>query len=484
MKSDLPFQLRTGLFVFQRMKMKAILFSMILIMMALFCHAQPSGPELLWSRSYQNAVRNTAINLLPSEDGGYLVSGNNWNQTSLDLFLMRLDSRGNQRSLHRYGSSEGYIYGGFICRTSDGIIMAGYNNGITMVRLTDNDSLLWLRQIDIGMWQPRLESMFATSDGNYILVSERATNSVIVKVSADGDTLWSRHFSDFWNRLLSGCCTSNGGYALTGSIESNPTYVPIIKTDSVGLIESIHTYRIPWGSGCEIISLYDGGFAVIGEKTDSTGNRNEFVLRTNSSGDSLWSHIWDRARNDFGYKILQTPDNGLALLGIVEDPHARGWDYTLTRLDSIGNELWQSLFFFGTDWIYPPSFMLTDSNHYVIWGNSDLETTILIETASDPVLSVKERENAPYMPANLELTAFPNPFNSLTFLNFFVSKPSKIRMSLYDLLGREIMVLVNREFSVGSQRLILDGRTLVSGTYYCYLKTRNEHSAIKLVLLR
>lgn len=65
---------------------------------------------------------------------------------------------------------------------------------------------------------------------------------------------------------------------------------------------------------------------------------------------------------------------------------------------------------------------------------------------------------------------YPNPFNPTTTLSFDLLEEASVTLSVYDVIGREVAVLVNGEDrSAGSHTLIFDASSLASGVYYCRL---------------
>lgn len=62
---------------------------------------------------------------------------------------------------------------------------------------------------------------------------------------------------------------------------------------------------------------------------------------------------------------------------------------------------------------------------------------------------------------------YPNPFNPLTKINFDLPADSKVSLIVYDVMGREIMRLVNNEIrQAGYHTVVLNGSTLSSGIYF------------------
>jgi len=77
---------------------------------------------------------------------------------------------------------------------------------------------------------------------------------------------------------------------------------------------------------------------------------------------------------------------------------------------------------------------------------------------------------------------YPNPFNPTTRIKYQLPKESNVVIKLYDMLAREIVVLVNEEQEAGYYELTIDGSQLSSGTYI-YKITAGEFSDSKKLLL-
>ena len=60
---------------------------------------------------------------------------------------------------------------------------------------------------------------------------------------------------------------------------------------------------------------------------------------------------------------------------------------------------------------------------------------------------------------------YPNPFNPSTTITFQLSKSNFVSLKVFDVLGREVAVLVNEEKSVGEYSVRFDGSHLASGMY-------------------
>jgi hypothetical protein len=61
---------------------------------------------------------------------------------------------------------------------------------------------------------------------------------------------------------------------------------------------------------------------------------------------------------------------------------------------------------------------------------------------------------------------YPNPFNPATKINFDLPNDSKVKLIVYDLLGREIRTIVNSHLSQGRYEYDFVGSNFASGVYF------------------
>jgi hypothetical protein len=79
---------------------------------------------------------------------------------------------------------------------------------------------------------------------------------------------------------------------------------------------------------------------------------------------------------------------------------------------------------------------------------------------------------------------YPNPFNPSTIINYQLPAQSHVTLKVYDVLGREVVTLVNEQKAPGSYDVTWDASTISSGVFF-YRLVAGEHSQTrKLVLLR
>jgi subtilisin-like proprotein convertase family protein len=79
---------------------------------------------------------------------------------------------------------------------------------------------------------------------------------------------------------------------------------------------------------------------------------------------------------------------------------------------------------------------------------------------------------------------YPNPFNPTTKINFSIPKAGLVSLKVYDMLGREVSSLVNRQLNAGTFTAEFDGAGLSSGTYFYRLQVNDFVEIKKMVLLK
>lgn len=94
-------------------------------------------------------------------------------------------------------------------------------------------------------------------------------------------------------------------------------------------------------------------------------------------------------------------------------------------------------------------------------------------------------ENNTAIPGNFNLFQnYPNPFNPLSTIRFEIPRTSFVKISVINILGKEIKILVNEEKNPGQYEIIFDANELASGIYYYTIRTGEFTLSRKMILLR
>ena len=121
-----------------------------------------------------------------------------------------------------------------------------------------------------------------------------------------------------------------------------------------------------------------------------------------------------------------------------------------------------------------------DSNSH--WKNADEFGTIkLIDSTTTPIANDMRKDE----PTDYKLhNNFPNPFNPTTTIKYEIPKLSKVTIVLYDIKGRKVKTLVNRNHQAGKYQLKLNASNMASGVYFYKIEADNFTNVKKCMLIK
>ena len=93
-------------------------------------------------------------------------------------------------------------------------------------------------------------------------------------------------------------------------------------------------------------------------------------------------------------------------------------------------------------------------------------------------------------PSRFELSQnYPNPFNPSTVIKYSIARKTHVRLIIYNILGEEVIRLVDREMPAGTYTVTWDGRdasgrTAYTGVYFYTLQTETFKQTRKMLLIK
>lgn len=186
-----------------------------------------------------------------------------------------------------------------------------------------------------------------TVDGGYILVGAidlwpSPEGIFLVKTNETGDTTWTRIFPD-----ATGYCvkqTSDNGFIISGKYGNTAnTSAYLLKTDSVGNFQWEKTFGTTnLNEAYSVEQSTDGGYILSGVKnynsTSFTGLA--YLIKTDSAGNTTWTKTFGGPLDSRAYSVMQTSDSGYILGGYTLSGMGGTYDMYFVKTNSSGDTLW------------------------------------------------------------------------------------------------------------------------------------------------
>ncbi len=93
---------------------------------------------------------------------------------------------------------------------------------------------------------------------------------------------------------------------------------------------------------------------------------------------------------------------------------------------------------------------------------------------------IDEPSTSTQIPSDFQLEyPYPNPFNCTTRITVHLKQSSNLKVEVFNLLGRSILVLQDDFILPGTYNFVIDGSTLASGTYFVKADVPGKWSDVK-----
>jgi len=436
---------------------------MILFLGATVSLAQRLG--VLWTRTYGGARDEKGYSVQQTFDGGYIISGEteSFGAGLFDVYLVKTDSNGDSLWAQTYGGT-GYEFGYSVAQTSDsGYIIAGvtttFGSGgrdVYLIRTNRDGDVVWRRAFG-GTDHDAGTSVQETSDGEFIVVGTTYSSGAggadvyLLKIDANGDSVWAKTYGGTdsesgWSVRE----TSGGGYIIVGqtmSFGAGDKDVYIIKTDSLG--DSLWARFYGGADDDRAFSVQqtsDGGYIMTGRTFSfGSGGADIYLLKTDEYGDTIWTRTYGGLGNDEGNSVVESSDSGYVIAGYTFSFTSGSNEVYLFKTSVDGESVWAETYGGSGDDI-GSSVQETSDGNYIIagytssFGAGSLDV-YLIKT--EPGVGIEV--DAPCNEASLMLRVEPNPFRRSTVISYSLPAVAQVTLEVYDLSGRLVKVLVDNE---------------------------------------
>jgi hypothetical protein len=194
-----------------------------------------------------------------------------------------------------------------------------------------------------------IEKLIRLPNGNFTILSD----NVMYSVNAKGAVLWSKQFPALSDKSTFAASSfvrnTDGSYLIAGMRQFRPNnYVSVlIKTDSTGqVLWSKQISDNSWSNATAIIKTNDSGFAVTGKAKEFIAGFtiwDAYIMKLDSNANLQWSRIiGSDSLQDYSAAIVQTDDSGYVITGLTYIDSAS--DMFVAKVNSTGKLLWSKYF--------------------------------------------------------------------------------------------------------------------------------------------
>ncbi|HYV95522.1 MAG TPA: T9SS type A sorting domain-containing protein [Chitinophagales bacterium] len=300
-----------------------------------------SCAQTTFQKIFTSALDAYCFGAYQTTDQGYIITGiANTSGTTQKVFLTRTDCHGEilWNKVYSTSSTIGNISQRVIETHDQGFLLAASSGSygaynIMLVRTNGAGVTLWKKTMN-GPYDDLANSVIETPHHDYVIVG--STNSYgsdagtpykdvyMMKIDDNGNFLWGKTYGNpqTYDEAYDIVSTGNG-YALTGRyIASGAFHCLLMKTDTAGNLQWIKCFgdTNQYASGYAIANTFDGGFIITGSSTLNKSSFQDFgdafIIRSNGSGDTLWSKNYygdNPDYDDIGSSIIVNPDNTFAI---------------------------------------------------------------------------------------------------------------------------------------------------------------------------
>jgi len=446
------------------MKMKNLL---LLVTICIFSVC--NGQKVSFKESLGGNLPEYGYRACQTYDKGYIAVGSTSSFTNgnTDVYVVKTDSNGTVEWSKNYGSPEIEV-GRYVEELSDSsLIIVGYTNSNTangydiyLLRLDRWGGKIWEKTIGGSDWEFGY-CVHQTNDGNLIIAggtySYGAGNEdmYLVKTNLNGDTIWTKTYGGTDDdEARSVKQTSDGYYIVSGVTKS--FYDPngdayVVKTNSSG--DTLWTKSYGGAKADianDIIECKNGDYALCGN-TGSFSNDNVdfYVLRIKNDNSFIWDfHIGKDSAYDNLDQLVETASGNLACIGSTFGfSGGGGEDGYLQFLTASGNNSITNPTY-GTgqdDGCF--SIARTSDNGFIICGFTDTtrigyneSNMLLIKSDSTGIIPGMKFLLSVQTISNNMITSvktYPNPFSDETHL--IINTSSIIHLSEFNLTVTDII---------------------------------------------
>lgn len=467
-----------------------------------------SSGDSLWVRKYNspNNFSDEALALCVDNSANVYITGKSFSVSGLDdIITIKYNSSGVMQWARTYGGNLNDFANAIACDQSGNVYVTGGSTGangfdyVTIKYSPAGDSL-WVRKYNFisGNSSDDASSIAVDNSGNiYVTGTSWGGSSnydyATIKYNSMGVQQWVSRYNGISNssdRAKMLAIDQTGNIYVTGrSTGTNGFDYVTIKYNTSGDSLWVKSYN-GTGNGDDransICIDNSGNIYVTGESWGIGTFTDYLTIKYNPSGDSLWSKRYNGLGNENDIATSIGADNSGNVYVTGESRGLINRDYTTIKYNSLGVEQWVERYNGPGNNNDIATSLLLDSlgNLYVSGASAGIGTNLDYTTLKySQVIGIQTINTE--IPTDISLFQnYPNPFNNSTLIKFNINSQSLVRLTVYNLLGKEVKNLVNQVLMPGFYIVNFNAFELSTSVYFYKLAVGNNVLTKKLTLIK
>ena len=389
-----------------------------------------------------------------------------------------------------------YVLGsGYYHITSFNILTLKYNS---------SGILQWIAVFGSGAMGNENGKKIALDKTGNIIVAGYTTNRsgnedyITVKYNSSGVIQWSKKYNGPGNGndvINDAAIDTSGNIIVTGSSYGGSTDrdFATVMYNSSGVMQWVQRYNSP-ANGIDqayAMVLDNSGNSYVTGMSSGNGNQTDIAtIKYDNLGNQIWVSRYNGSANsdDVGNCITIDAQSNIYIGGYSVFA-GTDVDFLTIKYDNAGIMQWQALYngpVNGDDYI--GNITVDHSGNVFVVGNSEG-----IGSSFD-IATIKYSQNGNSKPVQIETPlefstkSYPNPFNPTTNIELTLPGNYFVNLTIYDISGKKVETLVNKEMIAGSQNFTWDASDYSAGVYFYKITAASGNSTftktMKLLLVK
>lgn len=476
-----------------------------------------SSGTVQWSVNFLNPFDNRSVRvnqMVTDNSGNVYIAGlyDNPLPSGYDFLILKYSNSGTllwYRTWSYLTSNSNDIASSIALDASGNVFVTGScdNNAqfgrIATLKYSSSGNIQWAQTYFVTGWSGNHygRKIITDASGNcYVTGTGKSdvngsNQYVTLKYNSTGNLQWAQYNianANYNSRPNDIAIDGSGNVFVTGESYTSLTNSEwrTIKYSSLGVFQWVKTYNGNANLVDKAVSIdVDGtGYIYVTGYTFNTATASDFTtIKYNTSGNSLWVQNYNGTGNstDAATDIFVDGSGNSYTTGYSAGSGS-GYDYATVKYNANGVQQWAQRYNGPANGPDSPSDVFVDNTGNVyVTGNSvgigtfvDYATVKYSQTTGiEPISGI--------IPDKFNLSQnYPNPFNPTTNIEFSLPVSGNVKISVYDMLGKEVSVLANQFMQAGTYKSDFDANSLPSGTYFYRIETEGFTDTKKMMLIK